>query len=29
MKLFILGGAVFCFLGVLSGALGAHALKDS
>jgi uncharacterized membrane protein YgdD (TMEM256/DUF423 family) len=28
MKMFILGGAVFCFLGVLSGALGAHALKD-
>lgn len=28
MKLFIFTGAVFCFLGVLSGALGAHALKD-
>ena len=27
MKLFIFLGAVFCFLGVLFGALGAHALK--
>lgn len=28
MKLFFCSGAVFCFLGVLSGALGAHALKE-
>jgi len=28
MKLFICLGAVFCFLGVLFGALGAHAIKD-
>ena len=28
MKLFVFLGAVFCFLGVLSGALGAHALKE-
>jgi uncharacterized membrane protein YgdD (TMEM256/DUF423 family) len=28
MKLFIFLGAVFCFLAVLSGALGAHALKE-
>ena len=28
MKLFIFMGAVFCFLGVLAGAVGAHALKD-
>lgn len=27
MKLFIFLGAVFCFLAVLSGAMGAHALK--
>ena len=27
MKLFIFLGAVFCFVAVLSGALGAHALK--
>ena len=28
MKLFIVAGAGCCFVGVLSGALGAHALKD-
>ena len=28
MKLFIFVGAVFCFSGVLAGAVGAHALKD-
>jgi uncharacterized membrane protein YgdD (TMEM256/DUF423 family) len=28
MKLFIFLGAVFCFSGVLAGAVGAHALKD-
>lgn len=28
MKLFIFLGAVFCFTGVLAGALGSHALKD-
>ena len=28
MKLFLSMGAVFCFSGVLAGALGAHALKD-
>lgn len=28
MKLFLFLGAVFCFAGVLAGALGAHALKD-
>ena len=28
MKLFIVSGAIFCFLGVLSGALGAHALRE-
>ena len=28
MKLFIGLGAFFCFLGVLSGALGSHAIKD-
>lgn len=28
MKLFIFLGAMFCFAGVLAGALGAHALKD-
>jgi uncharacterized membrane protein YgdD (TMEM256/DUF423 family) len=28
MKMFIFWGAVFCFLGVLAGAVGAHALKD-
>lgn len=28
MRLFICLGAFFCFLGVLSGALGSHALKE-
>ena len=28
MKLFLFLGAFFCFLGVLAGALGAHALKE-
>ena len=28
MKMFIFLGAVFCFTGVLAGAVGAHALKD-
>jgi uncharacterized membrane protein YgdD (TMEM256/DUF423 family) len=28
MKMFIFWGALFCFLGVLAGAVGAHALKD-
>jgi uncharacterized membrane protein YgdD (TMEM256/DUF423 family) len=28
MKTFIAIGAFFCFLGVVAGALGAHALKD-
>ena len=28
MKIYIFLGAVFCFVGVLAGAVGAHALKD-
>jgi uncharacterized membrane protein YgdD (TMEM256/DUF423 family) len=28
MKVFIFLGAIFCFLGVLAGAVGAHALKE-
>jgi len=28
MKMFIFLGAVFCFSGVLAGAVGAHTLKD-
>jgi uncharacterized membrane protein YgdD (TMEM256/DUF423 family) len=28
MKMFIFLGAIFCFVGVLAGAVGAHALKD-
>ena len=28
MKLFFFLGALFCFLGVLAGALGSHALKE-
>lgn len=28
MKIFIFLGAIFCFTGVLAGAVGAHALKD-
>jgi uncharacterized membrane protein YgdD (TMEM256/DUF423 family) len=28
MRTFIAIGALFCFLGVVAGALGAHALKD-
>jgi uncharacterized membrane protein YgdD (TMEM256/DUF423 family) len=28
MRIFIFLGAIFCFAGVLAGAVGAHALKD-